>query len=126
MPFTKVKKLNTIKLLEESIGRTLHDINPKIFLVPLCRIIKIITKINGIQLNLKALHSKGNHKQNKKTTLRMGENICKLSNWQGINHQNAQVAHAAWYEKKKKKNQKMGRRPKQTYSEILENIIWTS
>ena len=105
MPFTKVKKLNTIKLLEESIGRTLHDINPKIFLVPLCRIIKIITKINGIQLNLKALHSKGNHKQNKKTTLRMGENICKLSNWQGINHQNAQVAHAAWYEKKKKKSE---------------------
>ena len=80
MPFTKVKKLDTIKLLEESIGRTLHDINPKIFLVPLCRIIKIITKINGIQLNLKALHSKGNHKQNKKTTLRMGENICKQSN----------------------------------------------
>ena len=33
----------------------------------------------------------------------MGENICKLSNWQGINHQNAQVAHAACYEKKKKK-----------------------
>ena len=25
----------------------------------------------------KLLHSKGNHKQNEKTTYRMGENICK-------------------------------------------------
>ena len=28
---------------------------------------------NGIQLNLKAFHSKGNTKQDEKTTLRMGE-----------------------------------------------------
>ena len=27
--------------------------------------------------NYKLLHSKGNHKQDKKTTLRTGENICK-------------------------------------------------
>ena len=27
----------------------------------------------------KLLHSKGNHKQDEKTTLRMGENICKQS-----------------------------------------------
>ena len=30
------------------------------------------------------MHSKGNHKQNKKTTFRMGENICKRSDWQQI------------------------------------------
>ena len=53
MPFIKVKKLDTIKLLEENIGRTLHDITPKIFFIPLCRIMKKITKINEIQLNLK-------------------------------------------------------------------------
>ena len=36
----------------------------------------------------KILHSKGNHKQDKKTTLRMGENICKQINRQRINLQN--------------------------------------
>ena len=36
----------------------------------------------------KLLHSKGNHKQDEKATLRMGENICKRINEQGINLQN--------------------------------------
>ena len=58
------------------------------------------------------LHSKGNHKQNEKTTLRIGENICKWSNWQGINLQNIQTAHEAQYLKNKQPNQKMGGRPK--------------
>ena len=43
----------------------------------------------------KLLHSKGNHKQDQKTTLRMGENICKPINRQRINLQNLQAAHAA-------------------------------
>ena len=47
----------------------------------------------------KLLHSKGNHKQDEKTTLRMGENICKRSSWQRINLQNLQAAHAAQYKK---------------------------
>ena len=38
------------------------------------------------------MHSKGNHKQNEKTTLRMGENICKTSEQQGITLQNKQTA----------------------------------
>ena len=46
------------------------------------------------------LHSKGNHKQNENTTYRMGENICKQCNWQGINLQNIQTAHAAQYQSK--------------------------
>ena len=33
----------------------------------------------------KLLHSKGNLKHDEKTTLRIGENICKQSNWQRIN-----------------------------------------
>ena len=45
------------------------------------------------------MHSKGNCKQDKKTTLRMGENICKWSNWQRINLQNIQAAHTAEYQK---------------------------
>ena len=63
----------------------------------------------------KVLHSKGNHKQDKKTTLRMGENICKRINRQRINLQNIQAAHAAQYQKNKQPNPKMGRRPKQTF-----------
>ena len=47
------------------------------------------------------MHSKGNHKQDKKTTLRMGENICKRINGQKINLQNLQAAHAAQYQKNK-------------------------
>ena len=38
-------------------------------------------------------HSKTNHKQDEKTTLRIGENNCKWHNWQRINLQNIQVAH---------------------------------
>ena len=47
----------------------------------------------------KLLHSKGNHKQDEKTTLRMGENICKQNNWQRFNLQNIQAAHAAQFQK---------------------------
>ena len=58
------------------------------------------------------LHSKGNHKEDEKTTLRMGENTCKQSNGQGINLQNIQAAHAAQYPKHKQPNPKLGRRHK--------------
>ena len=43
------------------------------------------------------LQSKENHKQNKKTTHRTGENMCKLSNRQGIKLQNSQRVHSAPY-----------------------------
>ena len=66
----------------------------------------------GPNETLKLLHSKGNHKQDQKTTLRMEENICKWSNWQRTNHQNLQAAHAAQYQKNKQPNPKIGRRPK--------------
>ena len=45
------------------------------------------------------MHSKGNHKQDEKTTHRMGENICKQSNRQRICLQNIQTAHGAQYQK---------------------------
>ena len=82
--------LDAIKLLEENTGRTLFDINHnKIFLDPLSRVMKIRTKINkwdliklksfctATELSGKSFHSKENHKQNKKATYRMEENICK-------------------------------------------------
>ena len=87
-PYTKInskwiKDLNVrpdiIKLLEENIGRTLYDINhSKILFDPPPREMEIKTKIyNWGLMKQKLLHSKGNHKQDQKTTLRMGENICK-------------------------------------------------
>ena len=39
------------------------------------------------------LHSKGNHKQNEKTTYGMGENIGKQCDNQGLNFQNRPTAH---------------------------------
>ena len=43
----------------------------------------------------------------------MGENNCTGSNWQGINHQNMEIAHASQL-KKKKKNHRVSIKPKQT------------
>ena len=66
----------------------------------------------GLNETLKPLHSKGKHKQDEKTTPRMGEDICKRSNWQRISLQNLQAAHAAQYQKNKQPKPKMCRRPK--------------
>ena len=52
----------------------------------------------------------------------MGENICKWNNWQEINLQNIQRAHAAQYQWNKQPNQKMGRRP--SYPVLKDIIHW--
>ena len=44
----------------------------------------------------------------------MGKNNSKQNNWQRINLQNIQAAHAAQYQKNKQPNEKAGR-PKQTF-----------
>ena len=86
-PYTKrnskwIKDLDirpdSIKLLEENIGQTLSDINDNIFSDLPLRILTTKTKINiGPNQTSKFLHSKGNPQQHKKTTHRMGENLCK-------------------------------------------------
>ena len=43
----------------------------------------------GPDQTYKLLHSKGNHKQNEKTTYGLRENICKWYDQQGINFQTA-------------------------------------
>ena len=71
---------DTIKLIKENMGKTLTDINHNnVFLESVSQ--GKINKSKNIQMGpnqtYKLLHSKGNHQQNKKTTYRMGENICK-------------------------------------------------
>ena len=63
------------------------------------------------------MHSIRNYKQGEKTTLKMGENNSKWKNWQGINLQNIQIAQANEYHKNEKPNQKVGKKPKQTFSQ---------
>ena len=91
-PYTKINskwirdlnvRSDTIKLLEENIGRILYDINHrKILFDPPPREMEIKTNINKWDLMKhksfctgKAVQ--GKHKQDEKTNLRMGENICK-------------------------------------------------
>ena len=87
-PFTKInskwiKDLNvrpdTIKLLQENIGRTLFDINYSNIFLDLCpRVMEIKTKINKWDLiKLKSFCTAKEIINKTKTTYRMGENICK-------------------------------------------------
>ena len=66
----------------------------------------------GPNQTYKLLHSKGNHKQNEKTTYGMGENICHLCDPQELNFQNIQTAHTTQQQQQQKPIEKMGRRPK--------------
>ena len=88
-PYTKINskwigdlnvRPDTIKLLEENIERTLFDIDhSRIFFDPPPRVVEIFFKNGqmGPDETLGLLHSKGNHKQDEGTALRIGENICK-------------------------------------------------
>ena len=79
-----VKDLNirpeTIKLLEENIGRTLNDINQsKVLYDPPPRVMEIKTKVNKQDLiKLKSFcTARETISKGEKTTLRMGENNSK-------------------------------------------------
>ena len=88
-PYTKINskwikdldiRPDTIKLLEENIGQTRSDIkHSNIFSDPPLKShdSKNKNKQMGPNQTEKFLHSKGNPKQNEKTTHRMGENLFK-------------------------------------------------
>ena len=61
------------------------------------------------------MHIKGNYKQNKKTTHRMGENICEQYDRHGISLQTSQRTHVIHYQKIINPIKKMGRRLKETF-----------
>ena len=83
-PYTEIKRIKdlnvraeTIKLLEENIGRTLSDINhSKILQDPPPSVMETKPKINKWDLvKLKNfLYNEGNYKQGEKAAFRMGEN----------------------------------------------------
>ena len=52
------------------------------------------------------LYSKRNHKENEKTTYRMGKNFCKWCNRQGLNLQNIQTAHTTQQQQKNNPSEK--------------------
>ena len=79
----------------------------------------------GLNYTEKLLHSKGNHKQLEKTTLRMRENIYKQTKWPRISLQNTPTVHAAQYQKIKQVHQKMDGRPKQTFFQWRHKIANT-
>ena len=62
----------------------------------------------------KLLHSKGNHKQNEKTTYRMGENTYKWSDQQGLISK-IYKQFVQFNNNNKKSNWKIGKRPKYTF-----------
>ena len=92
-PYTKINskwikdpnvRPETIKILEENIGRTLDDINQsKILYDPPPRVMEIKTKVyKWYLIKLKSvLQSKGNYKWGEKTNLTMEENNSKWNNW---------------------------------------------
>ena len=63
------------------------------------------------------MHSKGSYKQGEKTTLRMAENIANETTDKGLISK-IQAAHITQCQKNKQPNQKMGKRPKQTFLQV--------
>ena len=117
MPSNHLILWETIKPLEENIGRTLPDINhSKILYNPPPKVMEIKTKINKWDLiklknfcTMKETISKVKRQslEWKKIITKKKQKIIKL--------QNIQAAHVAQYQKNKQSNQKVGRRLKQTF-----------
>ena len=111
-PYTKInskwiKDLNvwpdSIKLLEENIGRAFFDINhSKIFFNPPPRVMEIKTKINKWDLmKLKSFCTAKKTINKTKRQPQNGRKYLQMNNRQRINLQNIQTAHGAQYQKNK-------------------------
>ena len=127
-PYTKInskwiKDLNvrpeTIKLLEENIGRTLNDINQsKILYDPPPRVMEIKTKVNKWDLiKLKSFCiAKETTSKVKRQPSEWEKIIANETTDKGlISKIYIQAAHTTQYQENKQPNQKVGKRPKQTF-----------
>ena len=124
-PYTEInskwiKDLNvrpeTIKLLEENIGKTLSDVNhSRILYDPPPRVIEIKAKINKWDLVKIKSFCTAMETISKVQAFRMGDSNRKQSTWQRINLKNMQAAPAAQFQKNKWPNQKLGQIIKQTF-----------
>ena len=123
-PYTKInskwiKDLNvrpeTIKLLEENIGRTFDDINQsKILYDPPPRVMEIKTKVNKWDLikltsfcTAEETISKGKRQPSEWEKIIANETTDK-----GLVSKIYKAAHTTQYQKNRQPNQKMGKRPK--------------
>ena len=117
-----IKDLNvrpeTIKLLEENIGRTLNDIyKSKILYDPPPRVIEIKAKVNKWDLiKLKSFcKAKEAIKKVKRQCSEWEKIVVNETTDKGFYFQNIQAARTTQYQKNKQPNQKVGKRPKQTF-----------
>ena len=127
IPYTKInskqiKDINVrpeiIKLLEENIGRTLDEINQsKILFDPPLRVKDIKTKVNKWDLII--LKSFCTAKETVSKVKRQPSGwekiIANETTDKGLIFQNIQAALTTQYQENKQPNQKVGKRPKQTF-----------
>ena len=104
-----LKELNvrqeTIKILEENIGKAFSDINLINFLRSVSQGNKNKSKINQWDLiKLTIFCTAKETIKKKKTTYRMGENSFKWCNWQGLNLQNTQTTYTTQQQKNPKQS----------------------
>ena len=117
-----IKDLNvrpeTIKLFEENIGRTLNDIyKSKILYDPPPRVIEIKAKVNKWDLiKFKSFcKAKEAIKKVKRQCSEWEKIAVNETTDKGFYFQNIQAARTTQYQKNKQPNQKVGKRPKQTF-----------
>ena len=116
-----IKDLNvraeTNKLLEENIGRILDDINQsKIFYDPPPRVTEIKTKVyKWVLVKLKSFCTAKETISKVKRQPSEWEKMISDETTDRINFQNIQAAHTTQYQENKQPNQKVWKRPKQTF-----------